>query len=66
MSVFDALLDYETAEVVQVLHERDTKQLARLKCVDGSSVYGVLESGKIKFLGTKAEAKKVYGNWRKR
>ena len=64
MSVLDALLDYETAEVVQILHERGTKQLARLKCVDGGSVYGVLESGKIEFLGTKAEAKRVYGTWR--
>lgn len=52
-------------EVVQILHERGTKQLARLKCVDGGSVYGVLESGKVEFLGTKAEAKRVYGNWRK-
>lgn len=55
----------ETHEVVQVLHERGTSQLARLKCVGGESVYGVLESGKIVFLGTKAEAKRAYGNWRK-
>lgn len=55
----------ETHEVVQVLHERGTSQLARLKCMGGGSAYGVLESGKIVFLGTKAEAKRVYGNWRK-
>lgn len=55
----------ETHEVVRVLHERGTSQLAKLKCVSGGFVYGVLESGKIEFLGTKAEAKRVYGNWRK-
>lgn len=64
MSVLDALLDYETAEVVQILHEKGTRKLAKLRCVDGGFAYGVLEGDKIAFLGTKAEAKRVYGTWR--
>lgn len=56
--------DYETAEVVQVLHEKGTRKLAKFRCVDGGVAYGVLEDDKIAFLGTKAEAKRVYGTWR--
>lgn len=56
--------DYETAEVVQVLHEKGTRKLAKFRCVDGGVAYGVLENDKIAFLGTKAEAKRVYGTWR--
>lgn len=59
------MTDYETAEVVQVLHEKGMRKLAKFLCMDGSVAYGVLENGEIAFLGTKAEAKKVYGNWRK-
>ena len=51
---------------VQVLHERDGRCLAKYECNGGTTImYGVHEAGEIVFLGTKAEAKKVYGNWRK-
>ena len=51
---------------VQVLHERDGRCLARYECNGGATImYGVVCGGDIEFLGTKAEAKKVYGNWRK-
>ena len=53
--------DYETAEVVQVLHEKGARQLAKFRCMSGDIVYGVREAGEIVFLGTKAEAKKYYG-----
>ena len=51
---------------VQVLHERDGRCLAKYECDGGATImYGVERDGDIEFLGTKAEAKKVYGNWRK-
>jgi len=51
---------------VQVLHERDGRRLAKYECDGGATImYGVERDGDIEFLGTKAEAKKVYGNWRK-
>ena len=59
------MTDRETTEVVQVLHERGARQLAKFRCMSGDIVYGVREAGKTVFIGTKAEAKKVYGNWRK-
>lgn len=52
------------ARLVEVLHEKGGRKLARFLRVDGSVVYGVLEGDDIKFLGTKAEAKRVYGTWR--
>lgn len=54
----------ETHEVVQVLHEKGARKLAKFRRVDGGVAYGVLEDGRIAFLGTKAEAKRVYGTWR--
>lgn len=54
------------ARPVEVLHEKGGRKLVKLLCTDGSVVYGVLEGDDIAFLGTKAEAKKAYGNWRKR
>ena len=52
--------------IVQVLHERDGRCLAKYECAGGATtVYGVETDGNIEFLGTKAEAKKFYGNWRK-
>lgn len=54
----------DAPEVVQVLHEKGTRKLAKFRCVDGGVAYGVLEDGRIAFLGTKAEAKRVYGTWR--
>lgn len=52
--------------IVQVLHERDGRCLAKFAYDGGATImYGVERDGDIEFLGTKAEAKKVYGNWRK-
>ena len=55
------------AETFQVLHERGARMLVRLlpDAPGESAAYGVVEDGRVLFRGTKAEAKKFYGNWRK-
>ena len=57
-------------KLIKTLHEKTdvpghSLHLCRYEAEDGSYVYGVEVDGKLVFVGTKAEAKARYGNWRK-
>ena len=57
-------------KLLKVLHEKSdgrghSLSLCLYEAEDGSHVYGIEVDGKVVFMGTKAEAKAHYGNWRK-
>jgi hypothetical protein len=57
-------------KLLRTLHEKELvsghkMSLGLYEAPDGSHVYGVEEDGELVFAGTKAEAKRRYGNWRK-